>query len=155
MLATTKCSMFIQREALTSSVLYAVQVFSAAITISRPCPCSVPGSRKAMRVHIPRTGDGARSLRSPVSSSGVSWRSHFLDDLPQQPLLIEISPHKSWLKGRLLCEASWYSTPGPFCPQRFAGQPELLLHSCDHSMSRAHMSLQNDGNICISLCASG
>lgn len=45
------------------------------ITVLRPHPWGSLRVGKASRVHLPRTGEGVRSLQVPGSSSQVNWRS--------------------------------------------------------------------------------
>lgn len=76
------------------------------VTISRLCPQSIPRSRKDKKSTHSKDRVGVGSLRSPASSSAVNLFSGLLDDLPQQPLITEISPLKSWLKVPFLWEAT-------------------------------------------------
>lgn len=67
---------------------------SLSITsLSRGCVLGeVSGAGKASRMHIPRTGEGARGLRSPKSSSWVNRCSYPLNDLPHHHYDISHAP---------------------------------------------------------------
>lgn len=84
----------VYKEALTVlSHIYHSGVLNTHHYLKTPTSEQPLGTGKASGTHIPREGEGARSLWVPHDpSSWVNQRSRFLNDIPQQSLTHEASP---------------------------------------------------------------